>query len=66
MKEVLQETSEKIIQLIEQNPEITIQELADSLKKSTRAIEMQLQNLKEKKRIVRIGPAKGGHWEVVE
>ena len=59
-----EKTSEKIIRLIESNPEITIDELADHLGRSTRSIEMQLKKLKEAKKIVRIGPAKGGFWQL--
>ena len=59
-----EKTSEKIIKLIENNPEITIDELADHLGRSTRAVEMQLQKLKEHKKIERIGPDKGGYWQL--
>lgn len=48
------------------NPDITIQELASILKKSTRAIEMQLQTLKDNNLITRRGPDKGGQWEVLQ
>ena len=63
-EETSEETSEKIIRLIKINPEITIDELADHLSRSTRAVEMQLQKLKEQKKIVRIGPNKGGYWQL--
>jgi len=49
---------------IRNNPEITIDELAEQLGRSTRSIEMQLQKLKENKKILRIGPDKGGYWDV--
>lgn len=42
-----------------------IQELSEELNISTRAIEKQIANLKGQGRIKRIGPAKGGHWEVM-
>jgi ATP-dependent DNA helicase RecG len=61
-----EKTSEKILRLIQANPEITIQELSAILNKTTRAIEMQLNKLKEKGKIIRNGPDKGGHWEVVK
>lgn len=61
-----EKTSEKILQLIRNNPEITIDELAEQLNRSTRSIEMQLQKLKENKKIIRIGPDKGGFWIVQE
>lgn len=61
-----EKTSEKILSLIQANSEITIQELSAILDKTTRAIEMQLNKLKERGKITRIGPDKGGHWEVVK
>ena len=49
MEKTSEKTSEKILRLIETSPQITIDELADQLGRSTRSIEMQLQKLKEKK-----------------
>ncbi len=60
-----QDTSEKIILLIKENPSISAKEIAEKLGVSSRAIEMQIAKLKKKNIITRIGPAKGGHWEVV-
>ena len=45
---------------------VTIQEIAKVLNKTERAIEMQISALKKKGKISRIGPAKGGHWEVLK
>ena len=64
MEKTSEKTSEKILRLIETSPQITIDELADQLGRSTRSIEMQLQKLKEKNKIERIGPDKGGYWQV--
>ena len=50
--------------MIRQQPEITIPEMAEALGRSTRAIEMQLANLKKSGKVQRIGPAKGGRWEI--
>jgi predicted HTH transcriptional regulator len=33
---------------------------------STRAVEKQIRQLKQSKRLRRIGPTKGGNWQVVE
>ena len=57
-------TSIKIIDIIEQNPFITIPKIAELLGISTRAIEKQLDKLKINGILERIGPDKGGHWEV--
>ena len=48
------------------NPQITTQEIADELGVSRRAITKQITNLREQGIIRRVGPDKGGHWEVIE
>ncbi len=55
----------KIIKIIQNNKYVTIPELSDELNISTRAIEKQISNLKKQGLVRRIGPAKGGHWEVI-
>ncbi len=59
-----EKTSEKIINLIKKNSEITINELANQLGKTTRTVEMQLQKLRQMKKIERVGPDKGGYWKI--
>ena len=59
-------TREKIIELIKDNNQITAKELALSLDITIKGIEWQLGNLKKEGIIKRIGPAKGGHWEIIE
>lgn len=61
-----QKSSQKIIDTIKENPSVTIGELAIQLEISDRAIKKQLFKLKEKGLLKRIGPDKGGHWEVQE
>jgi ATP-dependent DNA helicase RecG len=61
-----EKTSEKIISLIEDDAEITIERLAEYCGVTTRSIERNLNRLQEKNKIKRVGPAKGGHWEVIE
>jgi ATP-dependent DNA helicase RecG len=58
--------SGKIVELIRGNPSITIPELANLLQKTERTIERIFRDLKAQEIIVRIGPAKGGHWQVKE
>jgi predicted HTH transcriptional regulator len=43
---------------------LTIPELADTLGITTRAVEKQIAGLHRQGRLRRVGPAKGGHWEV--
>lgn len=59
-----EKSREKIIQLMKENPNITMEQLADNLELSIKAIEKHIKNLKNEKVISRIGPDKGGLWEV--
>jgi len=49
----------------EENTTISTKEIAENVGVSSRAIEMQIAKFKTNKIIKRIGPAKGGYWEVV-
>jgi ATP-dependent DNA helicase RecG len=64
-QETIQKTTQKIIQLINKNKNITISELAESLAISTRAIKKQIAKLKEQGFIERIGSDKTGHWNLL-
>ena len=59
------ETVEKIILAIKENPSITQKGLMDATGLTRRGIEYQLQQLKKKNTIKRVGPDKGGHWEII-
>lgn len=61
-----QKSSQKIIELMQDDPTITIADLAQSVGVTDRAIKKQIEKLKAQGQIRRIGPDKGGHWEVVE
>lgn len=61
-----EKSSEKIIKILSDNPAASIREIAEKINITTRAVEKQMAVLKTKGRIVRIGPDRGGHWEVVE
>lgn len=60
-----QKSSQKIWDLIQANPEITIEDLAKGLSISDTAVKKHITNLKAKGRLRRIGSDKGGYWEVV-
>lgn len=47
------------------NPAITTQEIAEVLDLSIAGIEKAIRTLKKQNRLRRIGPDKGGHWEVI-
>jgi len=59
-------TRVKIIGLIKQNSEITREELSVKIDISIKGIEWNLAKLKQKNLLKRIGPAKGGHWEIIK
>ncbi len=61
-----QKTSQKIILLMQNDPMITIAELAQNIGITERAIKMQIEKMKAQGKIRRIGPDKGGLWEVAE
>lgn len=57
-------TVEKILGLIRENNEITQEELAEKTGLLRRGIEWNIQQLKAKKILKRVGPDKGGYWKV--
>jgi len=63
-KELEQKSSEKILEIIKNKPEISAQEIANIIIISPRAVEKNIAKLKQKGLLKRIGPAKGGYWEV--
>ena len=58
-------TEAKIIAIARKSPSVSIPQIAEILGISTRAVEKQIRHLKQTNRIRRIGPAKGGNWQVV-
>ena len=60
-----QKSSLKIIELIKENSQITTQEIADLMGITRRGVAKHFKNLQEKGIIRRVGPDKGGHWEVM-
>jgi ATP-dependent DNA helicase RecG len=57
---------EKILGLIKANPHATATEMAKAVGISERKIKENLKKLKVLGRLRRIGPDKGGHWEITE
>lgn len=60
-----EKSREKIVRLLGENPNMTTVTLAEAIGMSPKGVERHLANLKRKGGIIRIGPDKGGHWEVV-
>ena len=63
--ETTQKTTEKILRLIIENPSITNKELARLCDITEDGVFYHIKKMKVAGIIHRIGPDKGGHWEVV-
>ena len=59
-------TVEKILKILSNTPSITVREMSEILGLSRRGVEEQIKSLKQKSVIRRVGPDKGGHWEVIK
>lgn len=57
---------DKVIHLIAENSKITVLEIAEDLGLSVAGVEKIILTLKQEQRLHRVGPAKGGHWEVFD
>jgi ATP-dependent DNA helicase RecG len=64
--EYLSRNESKILEAITFDPRITIIDLSEKIGIGTTAVENNLKKLKQKGAIVHVGPARGGHWEVIE
>lgn len=58
-------SSMKILELMRKDSMITAVEIASVLKLSKRAVDKQIQKLRETNKIRRVGPDKGGYWEII-
>lgn len=56
---------DKIFRLIKDQPDISAKEIALFIGISQRAVEKNISKLRKKGIINRVGPAKGGHWEII-
>ena len=54
------------MEIILSSPYITILQIAEQLGLNARGIAKHIKNLQDEGIIKRIGPDKGGHWEVIE
>ena len=61
-----QKTSQKILELIEGNPQITTHEMAAIIGIDRRNIHRNIKKLREQGALCRVGPDKGGHWEIIK
>jgi ATP-dependent DNA helicase RecG len=64
--ETREKTREKIIRLIRNKPSISTKQLSEETGISEKGIEWNIKKMKEEGILKRVGPDKGGHWEVLE
>ena len=64
--EKLTENQEKIVELIKEDKKISIVEISAKIGITENNVENNLKKLKEKELIRRVGPAKGGSWELIK
>jgi ATP-dependent DNA helicase RecG len=61
-----QKTPDAILGLLRKQPGLSFSEIAALLGKSESAVKRAVRKLRESGRLLRIGPDKGGHWQVIE
>lgn len=64
-EKVREKTGERILRALRENPTITTLELSTAIGLSPKAIEWNIKKFKSARLLKRVGPDKGGHWEVV-
>ena len=67
VEKTTQKTTQKILELLKEYPFMSRKEIADNLENiSEDGVKYNLAKLNKDGHIRRIGPDKGGHWEVVK
>jgi len=61
-----EKSSKEILLMLKGDASLSAREIEDRLEISRRTVEKKIAKLRKDGRIRRIGPDKGGHWEVVE
>ena len=64
--EKLTQNQQSIIQEIIHNQSVSARELSEIVGISSRKIEENIKKLKVQGKLKRIGPAKGGYWEIIK
>ena len=63
---VVNHVADKILDIFKNNPRVTIKEVANITGVVSRTIDRELDSLKTKGRVKRVGSTRSGHWEVFE
>ena len=64
--EKLTETQKLMLRLVKESSYISIKKMSEIIGIRTSSIDKNIQTLKKKGLIKRVGPARGGHWEAIE
>jgi len=64
-KNVLLKREKQIIELIQQNPKITLSKIASICNVSEKTIQRDIAKLKKSAKIKRVGSFKSGYWEIL-
>jgi|AntAceMinimDraft_9_1070365.scaffolds.fasta_scaffold20516_2 ATP-dependent DNA helicase RecG len=59
------ETPEQIIQMLKKSPKMTLSEVGAAIDKHPSTVERAVSKLMKEGRLKRVGPRKGGYWEVI-
>lgn len=59
-------TPAAVLQLLAEDPNLSVPQVAARLKKSELTIHRAIRTLRESGRLTRVGPDKGGYWKVLE
>ncbi len=65
-RETLGKTPMEILDLLKNKPDLSVPQLAALMGKSESAIHRAIRILRDSGVLVRVGPAKGGRWKVIE
>lgn len=57
-------SEEYLLGILRERPDVTIAQLCDLVSKSRRQVQRDIAALKSAGRVRRVGPNRGGHWEV--
>ena len=64
--EKLTDKQQMILYLIKENPSTSKKEMSEAIGIRPSSIDKNITTLKEKGYLKRVGPAKGGHWEIIK
>ena len=59
-------TPDKILNLLRENPKLSLQDVAENIGKSLRAVKDASRKLQDEGKLERLGPNKGGYWKVID